>query len=320
MNSKRKFIPRRGDKTIKVVFESYDVYLELRLNPHRYFYPFFDYQYRTDYNEEDGYSVEDFEKSKRLSIKLDKMFRTKKFKKLFEKSFTHNLENFLMQIEGETEIHYEDGESLDYKVSKNEALIFELLEMKGPGVLRYNAVIKKIHKWCIEKELKKIESIVPALKNYAKKTYCSTPFSYFQSKYFVAFEFPHLRKSLKSLKNDIRLHRNRFNRESLLEKFILDKWSDKDTKYGYQWFTRLQKCFKRQQEIIKKKGEAPPDFIPFIESMDPRELSLMIFAELINKSPSTIDKILRKKEEIIEIMSPPLEKGGHRNWWDLRLY
>ena len=62
MNSSTKFIPRDGKKTIKYNYDSTDLFIQLRINPHRYFYPLLEWQYRDYYDEDYGYTIDQFEK------------------------------------------------------------------------------------------------------------------------------------------------------------------------------------------------------------------------------------------------------------------
>jgi hypothetical protein len=74
------------------------------------------------------------------------------------------------------------------------------------------------------------------------------------------------------------------------------------------------------QKIAKKEEEKTGiDMVPFIVSHSPKELTEMIFSDLFYKSVSTIDKIVRNKEEILKIMSLSLENVGHGIWWHLHL-
>jgi len=94
------------------------------------------------------------------------MLLDKKYEDLFKKKLIKNLEDFLRKLEYEARMHYEDGESLEQKVSENEDIIFKLVEKKGPSVFRHNAVLDKIKQWSNAKDSSNIENLSKALKEY----------------------------------------------------------------------------------------------------------------------------------------------------------
>jgi len=137
--------------------------LEIKLDAREYFYPYLlvDPVYTYDYAhfEEYGMSKEDYEKQK----KINKMLQDKKYEDLFKKKLIENLEDFLRKLEYEVRIHYEDGKSLEQKVSDSEDIIFQLIEKKGPNAFRHAAVLNKIKHWYNAKDSPNIENLSKAL-------------------------------------------------------------------------------------------------------------------------------------------------------------
>jgi hypothetical protein len=283
----------KNKQTLKINIEERDFTLDLELNPREYFYPYLlvgpDYVHDYSYWEEYGMSKEDYKKHK----KINKMLQDKKYSDLFEKKLAENLKHFLRTLEYEVRIQYEDGESLEQKISKKEDTIFELIEKRGENAFTHAAVLEKIREWCNAKDSSKIENLSKALWEYGKISRSYLSFYDFEERVGIIFKYPFLRKRISELKKDIRLKEKMYRRHKRLEEAIIAEWREKsqdEVIIRIPWF----------EILIKLAAEEESDFISFIKQYPPRELCIRIYADHIYKSPFTVDQILRKKAKILK--------------------
>lgn len=283
----------KNKQILKITVDERDFLLEIKLDAREYFYPYLlvdpVYVYDYSYWKEDGMSKEDYENQK----KINKMLQDKKYEDLFKKKLTKNLEDFLRKLEYEVRIHYEDGESLEQKVSKNEDIIFKLIEKKGPSVFRHNAVSDKIEHWYSAKDSLNIENLSKALKEYGKISGRYLSFFDLEKRVGIINKYPYLRKRIRELKKDITLKKKIYRNYKRHSEAVITEWREKsqgEVIIRIPWFEMLIKLAEKE-EI---------DFISFIKKNSPRELCIMIYADHIYKSPSTVDQILRDKAEILK--------------------
>ena len=226
------------------------------------------------------------------------MLQDKKYEDLFKEKLIKNLNDFLMKLEYEAKIHYEDGESLEQKVSKNEGIIFELLKKEGPYILRLNAILDKIQEWFDEKDFQNIENSIKALKEHRKSVFGYIPYSYFENRYIVALYYPYILRKIREIKKDITKKKSEYRDDQKISKEIIDKWRKKQKEgvgRSICWFDILLEIAKKEEmdfgSFMKYKGYSPKDLVK------------LIFSELIHKSPDTIDKIIRDRDKILKMMS-----------------
>ncbi len=301
MSTSKRFNPK-NKQTLKIIVDERDYHLEFKLDPREYFYPYLlvgpDYVYDYAHYEEDGMSKEEYDNH----IKINKMLQDKKYEDLFKEKFIKNLDDFLRKLEFEVKIHYEDGESLEQKVSKNEGIIFELLKKEGPYILRLNAILDKIQEWFDEKDFQNIENSITALKEHRKSVFGYIPYSYFENRYIVALYYPYILRKIREIKKDITKKKSKYRDNQKISKEIIDKWRKKQKEgvgRSICWFDILLEIAKKEEE---KTGI---DFISFVKQrgVSPKDLVKLIFSELIHKSPDTIDKIIRDRDKILKMMS-----------------
>lgn len=302
------------EQQIKVIVDfivGKDSCLHLALNPKEYFYPYISVRPDDLYfpYKEDGFIIKEFQWEK----KKIKMLRDNKYKKIFQKKLVSSLFNYLRAVEGEAEFEFNHGESLEHKVAQNEKVIYDLIKTKGPGVLRYAAILEKIGEWCDEKEPQKIDKIAAALKGYGKLCCGGISFSSFEERYYFLVKYPIIINKIRLLKKDITRLRKKTKNEKILKKEIVEKWAE-ESKWlrlkNHSWFELLVS--------LATKEDANRE-ISFIKETSPRDLAIGMFSKVLYKSPATIDKLLRKRRDILEIMSKTWDPMGHGFWWNLVL-
>ena len=250
-----KFFNPKNKQILKITVDEREFLLEIKLDAREYFYPYLLFDPERDYSyfERYGMSKETYKKHKKIS----KMLRDKKYEDLFRDKFKKNLEDFLRKLEYEVRIHYEDGESLEQKVSENEDIIFKLIEKEGPSVFRHNAVLDKIKHWSNAKDSSNIENLSMALKEYGKISKSYISFNDFEKRVVIIFNYPDLRERIREFKKDITLKKKIYGDYKSLYEAVISEWKEKGQEgvvAKLQWFEELLKLAKKEKI----------DFISFI--------------------------------------------------------
>lgn len=291
--------------TINIIDKG-DSSLTLKLNPREYFYPYITVRSDDLYDKEEGLSFKEFQ----LGKKIINMLGGNKYKNIFRRRLAYSFYNYLRVVEDGAEFEFKGSESLEQKVAQNENLIFELIKKLGPGAFRYSAILEKVQKWCDEKDIKNIGKLEKALKEHGKVTSGKISYSSFEQRYYFLVKYPTILEKIKLLKKDITLKRKTIKDDKELKKEIIEKWTE-ESKWlklrGQSWFELILKLAKKEKE--KPGGQ---DFITFVKKSSPRELAIGMFSEVIFLSPDTIDKILRKRKDILKMMSTTWDSVGHR--------
>jgi len=308
MNSKKRFIPR-NEQTTKIMVDEKDCHLEIKINPREYFYPYLTYDpyHMPDYmyDEEDPISEERFEKDKNEYIKVDKMFRDKKYVELFEDKIRKNLESILREMEYEVEYEYEEllpkkasapkpyfesTETLiDSHFRGNEDAIFEFLKEKGLFFLRNETILSKIQEWYCDRNKDKIKKFERTLREIARTKRGPMPFAEDKAVHIIFLD-KLLRKQIKDLREKIELYEKKIRREEILSNKIISEYKEK----GHWWLRYLE-------EIVREKfGIGKTDFVRFIRSTTPRDISIGILAKKYKLSDRTVEEIFRQRKKIRE--------------------
>lgn len=333
MSTSKKFNPPNS-QSLEITVDEKDFLFRFKLDPREYFYPGLlvgpyskhDYAYWEEY----GMSEEKYEEQK----KINKMLQDKKYEELLKANFSKYLQNFLSEIEYEARSHYEDGESLEQKITKDEDIVFKLIEKQGPNILRHNAIVDKIQDWCNEGDFEKIVRIATALKAYRKNIFGYISYSYIENRYLVVSTSPYILIKMREMREEITKKikeadkeikkKKRINddtgeiskkitlkeRNQKISKEIIDKWRIKQ-KEGVgrivPWFDILLELAKKEE---KKDGT---DFVSFIKFKGnySKDLLLLIYQELIHKSPGMVRKIIRETEKVLKMGSKARENVGH---------
>jgi hypothetical protein len=303
------------DERMKVVMEftnERDSSLHVKINLQEYFYPYISIRSDDIYDEQEGIGYEHFQREKTII----NMLNENTYKEILKQRLAYGLDNYLRAVQAEAKFEFKEGESLEEKVAKNEETIFELLKKKGPGVFRYSAVIGKIQDWCDEKDYKKVETLIRALKEYAKSFCGSVPFSSFEQRYYLALNYERLLKNIRALKKDVNAKRRKARDDKKLKNEIIKKWKPESPTLILQnkhWFELLLGIARREE------GKTGIGFIPFIKKRPPRELAIDIFREVTHLGSHSVDKIIRDKENITKTMMMEYDLSERRFWWDLDL-
>jgi len=301
------------DERMKVVMEftnERDSSLHVKINPKEYFYPYISIWSDEIYDEEEGLSRDDFQREKTII----RMLGENGYKEILRQRFANGLDNYLRAVQAEAELEFKEKESFEQKVAKNEEIIFKLIKKKGPGIFRYNAVIKEIQNWCDEKDNAKIGKLTKALKEYGKSLCGSVTYSSFEQRYYFVVKYERISGNIRTLKKDITARRKTTKDDSKLKREIIERWAKESptlTLQNKSWFELLLTLAK------KEEGKNGTGFIHYIKTTSPRELAIGIFSEVINRSRDMIDKILRDRNNIMKKMAATYRYDEHRFWWDL---
>ena len=300
----------KNEHTIKIVIDTNECFLELRLYPNSFFYPWLTYGPYDEYDhacaEDDYISKEQFEKDKNKSIKIHKMCKDKKYKELFENKFIENIEAFLRQIEYEVEIEYEEffvkGVSIPespFKIKKslldrylrnNEDAIFKFLKEKGLYFLRNRTILSTIQKWCDEKNKTKLREFAETLKEIAKVKKGPMPITINEDEKFIISRDPYLRSKIKEIKEKIKSYEKDTRKIKILCKKLISEYEEK--RYGYGWFKYLKEI------VMEEQGEKEIDFVRYIKSTPPRLISIKILAKEFEVSERRIEEVFRERKRI----------------------
>lgn len=314
MNFKRNF-DQEVEPVLKVIIDTTDLFLELRLAPRNYFYPSLVNDFCSEYKEydeevhdkEEDLSEEQFEKRKKKSIKMNKMFRDEKYKELFETKIRENLESFLRESEHEAEIEYEELISKgipiysDYPFKQEETLldkhflndddaIFNFLKQKGVYFLRNRKILSRIEWWCKEKETEKIEKLTETIKEIAGTKPGPSPLS-LDAAMNILNQDHTIRREIKEIKEKIKFNEKEIRYEKDSSKKIISECK------SYRWLKILKKALRKDA----REGDIGDiELIRFIRDKAPRDISIKIIAEKIERFERTVEEIFRIKKRIIE--------------------
>lgn len=298
---------QRNEQTIKIVVDRNECFLELRLYPNSFFYPWLTYGPYDEYDhacaEDDYISKEQFEKDKDKSLKIHKMYNDKKYKELFENKFRENIEAFLRHIEYEVEIEYEEflarGASipespfqikkglLDRYFKVNEDVIFKFLKEKGLYFLRNRTILSIIQKWSNEGKNKKLTKFVGTIKEILKIKPGPMPMD-LEEEYIVDW-YPYFKWQIKMIKDKIKSYGKEIRRDETLGKKLISEYKGKP---GARWFKYLEKI------IHEEQGKEIKDFVRYLRKTSPEYISKKIFVLMFKVKERKIIEVLKDRKRI----------------------